>query len=174
LFFREGSDDPRPLSVVATVDNVEYEPEAFGKNYRLDELKIVIGTQIPKWTADDDVPLQLEAVLLGDGKSEFAFVEGDVSERKGWTKRMFGKKWKPGEGVKAAGPFEGTLAPIKLLAAGLQPGATELEFLIEIDWKKKQKGIVKIAVRLSGQDAAPLMDLMRNGLPAPPAEIVEH
>ncbi len=107
--------------------------------------------------------------MLGDGKSEFAFVKGSVAEKKGRLKRMFGKKWKPGEGLEAA-QYDGSLAPLRLLASGARAGSGALEFRIEIEWKKDKTGVVKIPLRLSGDDAAPLMDLLRNGLPAPPAE----
>ena len=170
LFFHEGTDSARPLRLVARVEEVDYQPEEFAKGYRLNELKFVVGTQVPKWNPDDNDPLQLEAALFGDEKSELAYLEADVSERKGFFGRMSRKKFRPGEDLKVA-EFQGTLAPLNLLAAGAQGAG--LEFNFELDWKKNQKGTVKIPIGLSGKDAAPLMELIKNGLPAPPAEIVE-
>jgi hypothetical protein len=172
LLFHEGTDNARPLRIVARVEGVEYEPEEFGKGYRLNELKFVLGTQVPKWNPDDDDPLQLETSIFGDEKSELAYLEADVSERKGFFGRIAKKNYKPGEDLKVV-EFQGALAPLKLIEAGAQGGTGGLLFTFELEWKKKQVGTVKLPIGLSGKDAAPLMELIKNGLPAPPPEIVE-
>ena len=172
LFFEEESDDPRSIKVNVTVEEESYEPVEFGKNYRLEEVKIYLGpTETFHWKVDEERTRPMKLALFGAEQSEYAYVEGSVAERKGRLKRMIGKKWKAGEAIDAA-RAEGVLAPLKLFSLGQVGGADSgLLYSLEVPWKKDKNGAVQIPVRLSGKESAPLKRLLETGLAPPPADI---
>ena len=172
LFFEEESDDPRPIKVNVTVEEAIYDPPEFGKNFRLEDVKIYLGpAEIFHWKLDEERTRPMKLELFGDEQSEYAYVEGSVAEMKGRLKRMIGKDWKPGEAIDAA-RAEGVLAPLKLFSLGQAGGeGSGLLYVLEVPWKKNKTGMVQIPVRLSGKESAPLKKLLEAGLAPPPAGI---
>jgi hypothetical protein len=172
LFFEEESDAPRSIKVNVTIEEEVYAPEEFGKNYRLEEVKVYLSpVETFHWKVDEERTRPMKLALFGDEQSEYAYVEGSVAERKGRLKRMIGKKWKPGEAIDAA-RAEGVLAPLKLFSLGQAGGeASGLMYSLEVPWKKDRPGAVQIPVRLSGKESAPLQKLLEVGLAPPPADI---
>ena len=169
LLFGDESDDPRPIKINVTVGEETYEPDEFGKGFRLGRVTVYFGEGDQfDWEIDAERTRPIELNVFGDQRSEFAYVEGGVAERKNVLFRAIGKKWKPGEGLDA-GRAEGPLAPLKLLALGRQDqGSADLRYTIQVEWKKDNPGTVRVPIRLSGRDAEPLIDLMRRGLEPPP------
>ena len=169
LLFEEESDDPRPIKINVTIGEETYDPEEFGKNYRLEQVMVYLGEGDKfEWSLEQERTRPMKVDLFSDERSEYAYVEGGVAERKGMLGRMVGKKWKPGEALDG-GRAEGPLAPLKLLALGTTGGkASELQYKVEVDWKKGKPGVVHLPIRLSGREAQPLIELMQRGLEPPP------
>lgn len=179
VFFEPGSDDPRPVKFRLELNPEEYPAKEFEKNFRLEAVKLEFAQgALFEWTFEDaderKRPISLE--LVGPSASEFSTLKGTVAQRQGFLGRKIGGKWKPGEGVDAVllgdatvkARAEGTLAPLKLIAMGWQGGGV-LKFAFEVPWKKDKPGRIEVGFVVSGDEMERLLDLLRDGLEAPPA-----
>ena len=181
LLFEPESDDPRAVKLLVAIEEETYDPPEFGKNYRLDEVKVHFGDfSTFDWKPEDDRTKPMKLMLFGDEASEYSYLQGGIAERKGMLKRMIpGKKWKPGEELTAMSASgaeasaEGALAPVRVIAVGLSGGERPvLQYVLEVpDWKKNRSGRVQLGIRLSGKEVGPLMRLITRGLPPPPPSI---
>lgn len=179
VFFEPGSDNPRPVRFRLELSPEEYPAKEFEKNFRLEEVKLEFAQGVLfEWTSEDaderKRPISLE--LVGPAASEFSSLKGTVAQRQGFLGRKIGGKWKPGQGVDAVllgdatvkARAEGTLAPLKLLAMGWQEGGV-LRFAFEVPWKKEKPGRIEVSFIVSGDEVERLLQLVRDGLEAPPA-----
>jgi hypothetical protein len=175
LFFKPGTDELQPVRLTVAIDEEGYDPEKFGKEFRLEAVTVHLGEGATfDWEQDDTRTRTLKVALFGEEASEFAFVEGTIAERKGPMGRMFGKKWKEGEGVEAA-KAEGRLAPLRLITTGISAEEPNtLNYSLEVPWKKDKSGFVRLKIGLSGSDVKPLLELMQTGLAPPPETIKEN
>jgi len=181
LFFEPGSDEPRNLRFRVEFETEIYPAKEFEKNFRLEELSVEFAKDESfEWTAEepDERRRPVGLPLFGPSGSDFSVVKGTVAKRQGFIGRKIGKKWDPGEGVNAVlmddaevkARAEGPLAPLKLLALGASDGDS-LKFAFEVPWKKKKDGRIEVSLIVSGTEIETLMELVRNGLEAPPASL---
>jgi hypothetical protein len=181
LFFEPGSDEPRNLRFRVEFETESYPAKEFEKNFRLEELSIEFAKgESFEWTAEepDERRRPIGLPLFGPSGSDFSVVKGTVAKRQGFIGRKIGKKWDPGEGVNAVtfddgtakARTEGPLAPLKLLILGAAEDH-RLKYAFEVPWKKKKDGRVEVSFIVSGAEIETLMDLVRNGLEAPPASL---
>jgi hypothetical protein len=181
LFFETGSDDPRKLRFRLEFQPESYPAKEFEKNFRLEEVSLEFAPGVLfEWTSEkvDERKRPVSVPLLGPSGSEFSLVKATVAQRQGFIGRKIGGKWKPGEGVNAVlqsdatakARAEGAFAPVKLLAMGWTDDEV-LRYAVEVPWKKNKPGRIELSFVVSGDDVERLLDLIQNGLEAPPASL---
>jgi hypothetical protein len=177
LLFESGSDAPREVKF--TMDLEMLPAPEFEKSFRLEEVKMDFGAGAAfEWDHENGIgnPV-VQMPLVGESSSIFSVLKSGVAEQKGLVGKTFGGNWKPAEGFDAVAAHdaevparaEKSLAPLKLLALGRGAGET-LDYALEIP-KGKKTVRVDLKFRLSGPDAAKLLDLIDHGLGAPPASV---
>jgi len=176
--FSDDSDEPRELKLRVTNQSTEYGPKAFGKTHEVKEIHFYLGpTSGYDWDVEEDIATKVVMVpLLGDDQSDFSNIRGDLAKKKNAFIRVSAReKWKPAKGQTAA-EVEGFLAPLQLFLQGLEGGYRQQRDNVDLAYslvasnkKGKEIGTATMKLQVSADGLAALLDMVQNGIPAPPA-----
>ena len=169
--FEPGTDLLRPIPVRLTAGDPGYEPEDLGRRNKVRGLWIHLGgdEDLKHAFEDGDDPSRRVGLPLF---ADYAFVKGNLQERKGFIKRTIGKNWKEAEFQEAA-QQEGAFAALRLLIDGMQGAAAsdaDLQYRLEGEYKRKPATFL-LNARASGEEFGTVMQAARDGFRAPPATI---
>jgi len=175
VFFGPHSDTPRAIRPRLTIGEPIYEPESASKARRVRQVRIYFGEFADfVWNEGDDKMKRLTLPLFGETASDFSYVRGLHSAKKGMLGRTFSGNWKKEAEVVEA-KTDGFWAPVALIALGLAEGApggeTNLRYTFEFPLSAKKTASVTLPIKLSCEEAPLLLDLFENGLEPPPGSI---
>jgi hypothetical protein len=173
ILFESDSDNLRALRLRLTLVGKSYDPPNLEKNTRLEEIRVYLGESGDfLWKEGEDETKRLSVELFGDEAADYSYVRGTLAKKKGLVMRTVGGNWKPGEVIESAST-EGFCAPLKLIERGLAAEAQDsgkdldLSYQLEIPQKKKS-AVATVSFAVTGEQVAPLLELMRSGFDPPP------
>ncbi|TDI44657.1 MAG: hypothetical protein E2P00_04255 [Acidobacteria bacterium] len=177
LIFKPHSDDFRQIRLSLDFGEPVLEPKGFRKSHRVEEVKVIAGEDSDLLWEPDLPRLPPLKIDLTPVDVPYSYVEVCIQEKSGLP--LFKKfKSKTDCQRKLAKPlngeeeeFKGFWAPIRMLQDAMTPGSDgssfKLQFRVSEALKKKEQ-TADIFIDVTSSELGRLLDLLKNGFPAPP------